>query len=219
MQVNKRIVLTVAFGLIVVIALSMVFLYSRPGKFFRLLIAAVKIEQQRKVRLLSETDYQALLEACRKISRDIDQGNLLTRKRYSVRNKPSTEVKRFPQVILDLEPRFIDTWTDGRVVLVMSGGIYHYGVTAYPENYKKPIDVFKFGDRELLPGLWYYDDGYINNPEYDKRIDELIEKHKKRTKTRDSHEWRDFKVVKKKGLPQPVFITTGIYYGIYSRIY
>jgi hypothetical protein len=61
----------------------------------------------------------------------------------------------------------------------MHGGMDHFGVKIYPEDFKKPRDYFEYGDRELLPGLWYYDDGYLNNPEYDKRIDELIEKHKK----------------------------------------
>jgi len=30
--------------------------------------------------------------------------------------------------------------------------------------------------------LWYYDYEYFNNPEYDERIDDLIEKHKKNDK-------------------------------------
>jgi hypothetical protein len=180
MKASKRIGFNVALGLIVVTALSMVFLYSRPGKFFRLTIAAIKMEQQRKMRLLSETDHQALLEACRKLLREVDQGNLLAPNRYFVRHKPSPEITRFPQVILDLEPMFVEIRPDMRIEVGMSGGIYHYGVTAYPENYKKPSDDFKFGDRELLPGLWYYDDGYHEYPEFGKKIDELIEKHKKK---------------------------------------
>lgn len=175
MKVNKKMVLNVAFGLILVIALSMVFLYSRPGKFFRLMIAEVKKERQKTVRLLSETDHQALLEACRKLSREIDQGNLLAPYRYLVGFEPSPEITRFPQVILDLEPLFVDTWPDGRIGVGMSGGIYHYGVRAYPENYKKPSDDFEFGDKKIIDGLWYYEDGY--NP---KRIESLLKKGKRR---------------------------------------
>lgn len=160
MKASREMVLIVVFGLLVVIALSMVFLYSRPGKFFRLMIAEVKKERQKTVRLLSETDHQALLEACRKLSREIDQGNLLAPYRYLVGFEPSPEIKRFPQVILDLEPLFVDTWLDGRIGVGMSGGIYHYGVMAYPENYKKPNNDFKFGDKKIIEGLWYYEDGY-----------------------------------------------------------
>lgn len=180
MKLSKRMGFNVALGLIVVIALSTVFLYTPPGKLFRHIIAHAKEERQRTIRLLSETDHQALLEACRKLSREIEQGNLLAPHSYIIRYKPSPEITRFPQVILDIDPMFIDTWTDGRITVGMSGGIHHYGVTAYPENYEKPSVDFKFGDRVLIPGLWYYDDGYHEDPEFGKKIDELIEKHKKK---------------------------------------
>ncbi|MGB2864639.1 MAG: hypothetical protein WBC05_15035 [Sedimentisphaerales bacterium] len=176
MNVSKRIGLYVTLGLSVVLALSAVFLYSRPGKFFRFIIADAKKERQRTIRLLSETDHQTLLEACRKLSREIDQGNQLPRYRYFVRHEPSPEITQFPKVILDLEPMFVDIWTDGRVVVGMSGGIHHYGVRAYPENYNKPNDDFEFGDKKIIDGLWYYEDEY--NPKYDKWVESLLEKGK-----------------------------------------
>ena len=37
---------------------------------------------------------------------------------------------------------------------------------------------FGYGDKELIPRLWYYDDGYRDNPEYDKKIETLIQKGK-----------------------------------------
>lgn len=180
MKVSKRMGLNVALGLIVVIALSLVFLYPRHPrphrKFLRLMKAEVKKEQQRKVSLLSETDHQALLEACRKLSREIDQGNLVAPVHYKVRRKPDPEVKRFPQAILDLEPMFVEISTDGRIEVGMMGGIHNYGVMAYPENYEKPHDNFEFGDKKIIDGLWYYEDGY--NPKYDKWIESLLQKGK-----------------------------------------
>ena len=63
-------------------------------------------------------------------------------------------------------------------MLEMLGGLVHFGVVAYTEDYQKPpFAGFKFGDRELIPGLWYYDDGY-NNPEYDKKFEALLQKWK-----------------------------------------
>jgi hypothetical protein len=53
----------------------------------------------------------------------------------------------------------------------------HFGVNIYPEDFKEPKGNFKYGDRELLPGLWYYDEGYLRNPEFDKIIEKLIEEH------------------------------------------
>ena len=87
------------------------------------------------------------------------------------------EVSRFPQLILDLEPMFIETASDGRIAVGMLGGFHHYGVTAYPVNFEKPSENFKYGDKKIIDGLWYYEDGY--NPRYYKWIERLIEKGKK----------------------------------------
>ena len=86
---------------------------------------------------------------------------------------------RFPKPILELAPTYvyIDENDSGRVMVEMHGGFDHFGVEAYAEDYKKP-SYFEYREKELLPGLWYYDDGYIHNPEYDKRIDTLIEENK-----------------------------------------
>jgi len=147
-------------------------------------------KNQRKVlqtRLLCETDHQVLLEACRDLSRRVDAGDLKSG-RYNIRNHLYEQVPRFPKVILDLQPIYvyIDENDSGRVIIPIFRGFDHFGVTAYTEDYMESGPKYKYvdkdlfyGDRELIPGLWYYDDGYIDDPEYDKKIDELIEKHKK----------------------------------------
>ncbi|OHB74506.1 MAG: hypothetical protein A2Z25_14375 [Planctomycetes bacterium RBG_16_55_9] len=180
MKLSLRMILSVAFGLFAVITLGLVFLYPWTTGPQRNLLKLMKLEvkkaQQKKVILLSETDHQALLKACRKLSREIDQGSLVAPGRYMVRHKPDPEVKQFPQVILDLEPMFVETCTDGRIRVGMMGGIHHFGVTAYPENYKAPSSDFKYGDKKIIDGLWYYEDGY--NSRYDKWIEKQIQKRK-----------------------------------------
>ena len=49
---------------------------------------------------------------------------------------------------------------------------------AYTEDFKEPWPNFKFGDKELLPGLWYYDDLYQGDRKYDERIQALLKKRK-----------------------------------------
>ncbi len=61
----------------------------------------------------------------------------------------------------------------------MGFGMWPLGVRAYPEGYPRYPPPFKYGDRELLKGLWYYEDGYSLHPEaYDKRIDQLLSRNK-----------------------------------------
>ena len=142
------------------------------------------LAKERKVlmtRLLCETDHQVLLEACRDLSRRVEAGDLKSG-RYYIRNHPYEQASRFPKVILDLQPRYvhIDENNSGRVDIPIFGGFDHFGVTAYTEEYLESGPKYEYGDRELIPGLWYYDDGYIDDPEYDKKIEALMRKAKEK---------------------------------------
>ena len=129
--------------------------------------------QRKRVCLLYETDHEALLHACRELSKKKAVG-ILKQQRYKVRFDPHPEVAKFPRAILDLEPSYIFIDYDGRIMVEMVGGLDHFGVNAYPKDYKKPSHVEKLGDNKLIDGLWYYDDGYLVRPEdYDKRIEAL----------------------------------------------
>jgi hypothetical protein len=132
-----------------------------------------------RVRLLCETDHQALLEACRELSSRFARGELKPGK-YWVRINRDPEVSTFPQPILDLRPSsiYIDDNTNGSVRVEMLGGLDHVGVMAYPEDFKEPWPNFKYGDKELIPGLWYYDDLYEGDPKYDEKIEALLKKRK-----------------------------------------
>ena len=134
--------------------------------------------RQRHTRLLCETDYKTLLDACRELSTRVKTGDLKSG-HYNVRLEPDPESLRFPQAILDLEPTYIDIGRDGSVRVELYGGFGHFGVDAYPEDFGKPLSGH-YGDRKLIEGLWYYDDAYYGNPDYDKTIDKIIERHRKK---------------------------------------
>ncbi len=140
----------------------------------------IRQAQRRRVLLLCNTDHQALLNAGREILSQVPKDRLNPRPggprilgEFGV-----SEGVQIPQAIRDLKCGCLISY-DGYVTLEMHGGMDHFGVRIYPEDYKEPDRYFKYGDRELLTGLWYYDDGYVNNPEYDKRISKLIDEHKK----------------------------------------
>jgi len=184
-KILRWIALVVATALLTTVAIS--YMYGDALSYLLIhgfVSSGVKRAQQMQVRLLCNTDHQALLEACRELSRRAGRGDLKPG-RYNVRSDRHPKVSQFPKAILDLEPSYvyIDENDSGRVMVAMHGGLVHFGVEAYTEDYKKPSFVgFKFGDKELIPGLWYYDDGYDHNPLlYDKRIEELIKEHKGET--------------------------------------
>jgi hypothetical protein len=178
-KVRKNLVLKIVIALVI----SFAVVYTLYGRYvlYAYMKEVKKDVKQMQVRLLCETDHQALLEACNELSQQVAEGNLKPG-RYNIRRDRHPLASRFPQPILDLAPSYvyIDENDSGRVMVEMMGGLGHFGVEAYTEDYKKPSFVgFKFGDRELIPRLWYYDDGYIDNPKYDKRIEALMKKSKK----------------------------------------
>ncbi len=187
---KKRVLKKIAIGSFIAFAVSPVLLFTIFYlKACREITIIIKKGQQRQVRLLCETDHQALLEACREISRMFAKGDL-KKYEYMVRINPDPEISSFPQVIIDLEPTYIDIDPEGCVRVELYGGLDHYGVNAYTGDFKPPVSNFHYGDRKLIDGLWYYDDGYANNPKYyGKGIEELIQKGKmKKQDKQDSEE-------------------------------
>ncbi len=134
MKAIKWKALIIPLGWLVLIILTILFFLSPGMRFFGSMIKDVVKTRQIRDRLLSQTDHQALLEACRNLSREIDLDDSLPWNRYFVRHKPSPEIKSFPKVILDTEPLYIEVFHDGRVGLEISGAFHHCGVRAYPEN-------------------------------------------------------------------------------------
>jgi len=172
-----KIAVTFFAGFITACLLGVLFLYVN---FYREAYNEKKIMQMR----LFETDFKVLLEACRELSSRVSAGDLESGQ-YYIRIHPERQAEHFPKVILDLSPVYvyIDENDSGRVMLPMAAGLDHFGVTAYTEDYMESNPKQKYGDRELIPGLWYFDNVYDDDPEsdnsgYDKKIEVLIQKAK-----------------------------------------
>jgi hypothetical protein len=130
-----------------------------------------------RTRLLCKTDHQALLEACRSLSNQAMTGELELGS-YRVRGRPDREIAGLPEVIRTLQPAVVAIdRADGHVKIEMSGGWDSFGVYAYPKNFQKRFP-FEYRDRELLEGLWYYDDfyKYPGRDAYDREIEALLTK-------------------------------------------
>ncbi|UCC97592.1 MAG: hypothetical protein JSW66_17330 [Phycisphaerales bacterium] len=132
--------------------------------------------QQRRILLLYHTDHEALLKAGREILRQgpKDPMNYQYLGPMHIDGFPVPGGVCIPKVIRKLRPHASLINFNGFVVLQMRGGIGDFGVRIYPEGFAAPRRYFRYGNRELLGGLWYYDYEYNHHPEYDKRIDEII---------------------------------------------
>jgi len=141
---------------------------------------------ERFTHLLRETDYQALLKACRELPQRVAAGDLEAKTyvlRYNMsrvvwRRRPAPEAASFPKAVLDLDPVLVEINRDGRVWVALTVSPAREGVFAYPENYLAPRD--SLGKVELIPGLWFWDDGYEPGvrPERVRLVDELIQEGK-----------------------------------------
>jgi hypothetical protein len=138
---------------------------------FPLLMVVLSDSDGPRARLLYETDHQALLEACRGLSGRVAVGEIKPGE-YYIRPHPDPRTRTFPQIILDLDPSAVYIDTDGGITIEMAGGMDHFGVCASPQGYSLPGSVFRA--KELIEGLWYYDEGYKERPDdWDKHLDKL----------------------------------------------
>ena len=154
MKASITLILKIALAAVIIFGVGYM-LYGLYG--FHSSMGEAKEEiQQRESRLLYETDHRALLEACRDVLAMAATGDL-KESFYKIHNNrhPSPEASRLPQLILQLDPMYV--FVDGRCLVVeMYGGLYHCGVRAYPKDFEPPYSNYKYGDKKLIDGLWYY---------------------------------------------------------------
>jgi len=130
-----------------------------------------------RIRLLCKIDHPALLDAGRDLLAQAADG-ALSKGNYHLRGKHRIpEGIELPAAILHLRPRTMMI-RDGYMALEMHGGMDHFGFRIYAADFKEPYQGYINGHRKIIDGLWYHDKGYDTDPNYDKAIDALIEKHR-----------------------------------------
>ncbi|MHC4727726.1 MAG: hypothetical protein ACYS17_10925, partial [Planctomycetota bacterium] len=122
-KIKKAIVIVVCIiGL--VIAATAVFFRTEPGKklFGHGMMRVLMIYARReRVKLLYKTDHQALLTACRELSKEVTDGNMPNGP-YYLRFGPDRKIPEIPRPILKLRPTYAYINYTGRVILEMAGG-------------------------------------------------------------------------------------------------
>ncbi len=172
---KKGVNTTVLFIVIITVIVSYFCIKNHPRAI------GPKMHQMRRVRLLYHTDHEELLQAGREIlSRGPkDPKNYRYYGPMHIDGFPVPRNVRIPKVVHKLKTHANLINFNGYVVLQMKEGLIGYGVKIFPEGFKAPRSrYFRYGNKELLPGLWYYDVEYRHIPQYDKTIDYIIQKGK-----------------------------------------
>jgi len=131
-------------------------------------------------RLLCDTDHEALLEECRKLSKQIASEDANTGLSVAITEVPASKLSGFPTIQKVGGRAIVDS--KGGASIELGGTWRHFGVLAYHEDSAKPSSSsHSFPEnRELVPGLWYYDDLYNRDKNYDKVVEKLLRKNKTR---------------------------------------
>jgi hypothetical protein len=145
------------------------------------LMFELKNLEARRSLILYKTDHKALLEACKELSKRVDEGQLEPGY-YSVYGTPDPETKQFPQLILDLDPLQVITDKDGQINIIMWPSVM-YGLIFFPEKNESSLseqrkNSYKGWCIELIDGLWYYDEDFLKHPEHMKEVETLLKKRK-----------------------------------------
>lgn len=126
-----------------------------------------------RVKLLYQTDHQALRDACRELSNRAKAGDLKPGM-YYFWAPPAPEIAQFPKAIVSLSPGHVDVERDGMVVVAMMGALDGFGVAFYPEDYKiSSPQSLPLGHKQIIDRLWYYDHCYDERPGWQQRLDAL----------------------------------------------
>ncbi len=130
-------------------------------------------------RLMYQTDHHRLLSACRELSANSNPGygEYEAMQHEFLSPTVDSEKKQLPKEILDLNPKCVLIYSDGKVNIMFLGD---FGAYAYPKDYEPRSTEYDYGDKKIIDGLWLYCDGYKDNQEkHEKRLDKLRRRYNK----------------------------------------
>jgi hypothetical protein len=149
MKKRTKILIYIGISPLVAAGLLYCFLFLHAAGLFRALTLKSDLD-----RLLHHTDHPALLAACRNLMKEGYTGQ------YNLKGTAKhPDADKLPKVILALRPSYVSVLNkEGRVHIEMWGGMSHFGVMAYAEDFKDPHEGFKRGNKKLIDGLWFCSD-------------------------------------------------------------
>jgi len=167
----KKICFMIFIGIISFGGLSLLlYLSSIAYWYWYLLPREVEKFRIQTKQILYETDHEMLLTDCREIMRKAAAGTFPVGE-YLFADHPVSEIQtlKIPESIMRLNPMKIIV-DEKYLEISMHGGWYHFGVVAYKKN--KYVDT-ALGNMELIDGLWYFDDEFYENDNYEAYLKSL----------------------------------------------
>lgn len=161
----------IIFTTIFIFLFFIMFLVYSITNFLPLSEEDIKQGKEKRAELLYKIDHDALLQACRKLLDDTTKGKWM-RQTYEIKLQPHPDSSKLPTEILSLEPTYI-VIQEHNIFIEMHGGMDHFGFIAYSENFIESHKGNSLGDRQIIKGLWYHDDGYRVDPKYDEVIEAM----------------------------------------------
>ena len=174
---SKRNIIVLSVILPSVLVVGIMFAVLSPAVLFCSFSVFQTFKELRmQKQVLCKTDHQALLEACRAVSKQVLTENPEIDDYMIV---PDSVLSKYP-VIRDIGAPQVLVNGIGRVTIAMGSTMWHFGIYAYPEGVNPSPS--SYGHKELIPGLWYYDVRYDRYEDYDEDIERLLQKAKSKAK-------------------------------------
>ena len=174
---KRRNIIVLSIILPAVLIVGILFVVLSPAVLFCSFSVFQTFKELRmQKQVLCKTDHQALLEACRALSKQFLTENPVSEWVGDYMIVPDSELSSYP-VIRDIGAYHVTISNVGIVTIPMGSTMWHFGITAYPEDYN--LSPSSYWHKELIPGLWYYDVRYDRYEDYDKDIERLLQKRRK----------------------------------------
>ncbi len=171
---KRRNIIILSIILLAVLIVGIYFVVHSPAVLFCAFSVFQTFKEVRmQKQVLCRTDHQALLQECRELSKQVLTENPDIEYYMIV---PDSVLSKYP-VIRDIGARLVRVNSSGIVTIPMGSTMWHFGIYAYPEGLN--LHPSSHEDKELIPGLWYYDDRYGRYEDYDEGIERLLQKRRK----------------------------------------
>jgi len=160
--------------IILALSLAVLLLKSPVPHIIKSVFGISRQIKRKKVKLLFESNHEELLLACRKMLLEAEDGKRDYGELWFGDEEGKKLFECLPEPLKNIEPVYI-VISHESIMVALWGGMYHMGLIVFSEDFPA------WGDKchkELIEGLWYYDDRHKNTPNFEEYIESLRPKYK-----------------------------------------